>query len=480
MEKCSSIVVVIVCAHGILCPFAHIQDEQKAEGSLVGRRTKGRLYKRGSIWWVEYFVNGKRFQESLDTDDAQKAESRRREKLGLLDVRAEQKKIQRMVARLHETADQVEQAELAAQPSIKTDESWQAFLASPQRPDAGQATLRQYKYQWDLFTAWLSQEYPGATSIDLITVTIATEYARWLGGSRKSAGTFNKHIGLCRLVLKVLLYAKEPGRNPFQDIQRKRERQDHRCELPWQTVCKICDDAKGEWKTLIFVGIYTGQRLGDCCMLTWGNVDLAQGWIRFVPQKTQSRSYAPIQLPILPHLRPMLEKTPLAERSGYVLPTIAALYSKSRDRVTDHIQKLLRNCGVQIHKPGTGMQKNPSTGKWEHTGTRAVLQYGFHSLRHTTVSLLQQSGAPLAVVQAIAGHRTVAMTQRYTHVGQQAIASAMSALPSPNYQKRDIDNQTAEERLNRIHQLAGGADAGNWRSILDQIEQISKHPQGTE
>jgi hypothetical protein len=68
--------------------------------------------------------------------------------------------------------------------------------------------------------------------------------------------------------------------------------------------------------------------------------------------------------------------------------------------------------------------------KVKHTGKRAVVEVGFHSLRHTFVSLCRESGAPLAVVEAIVGHASPAMTRHYTHIGEAAARASVAALPS--------------------------------------------------
>jgi integrase len=49
----------------------------------------------------------------------------------------------------------------------------------------------------------------------------------------------------------------------------------------------------------------------------------------------------------------------------------------------------------------------------------------FHSLRHTAVSLLKDAGIPDAVV----GHESAAMSQRYMHVGKESLNKAATALP---------------------------------------------------
>ena len=60
---------------------------------------------------------------------------------------------------------------------------------------------------------------------------------------------------------------------------------------------------------------------------------------------------------------------------------------------------------------------------------RTGLELSFHSLRHTAVSLLKDAGVPDAVVMALVGHGTAAMSARYTHVGREALDKAAKTLP---------------------------------------------------
>jgi integrase len=58
-----------------------------------------------------------------------------------------------------------------------------------------------------------------------------------------------------------------------------------------------------------------------------------------------------------------------------------------------------------------------------------VMDTSFHSLRHTAVSLLKDAGRPDAVVMALVGHESAAMSHRYTHVGKESLNRAAAALP---------------------------------------------------
>jgi len=110
----------------------------------------------------------------------------------------------------------------------------------------------------------------------------------------------------------------------------------------------------------------------------------------------------------------------LAQRGGYVLPDTAALYLRDTSATSKRIHDHFEACGVKTHRRGTG----------EGTDKRAVVEVGFHSLRHTFVSLCRESNAPLAVVEAIVGHSNPAMTRHYTHVSELAAAHAVNALPA--------------------------------------------------
>ena len=152
-----------------------------------------------------------------------------------------------------------------------------------------------------------------------------------------------------------------------------------------------------------------------------------------MPNKTARRNPKPVLVPLHATLRAMLDEIPATNRVDYVLPEMAAVYIRNTSELAKRIHDHFENCGVKTQKPGTGffMAVGPDNKpKKTATGKRAVVDVGFHSLRHTFVSLCREANAPLSVVEAIVGHSNPAMTRHYTHTSEAAALAAVESLPA--------------------------------------------------
>ena len=89
---------------------------------------------------------------------------------------------------------------------------------------------------------------------------------------------------------------------------------------------------------------------------------------------------------------------------------------------------LVRDVQRVFRKAGIVTQSDAAQRNKDGTPRKAV-DVGFHSLRHTYVSLCANAGVPLAVVQSIVGHTSPAMTRHYFHESDEALRGAAAALP---------------------------------------------------
>jgi integrase len=390
----------------------------------------GHLFKRGNTFYLFWKVNGKVFSKALRDDNGKpittkrEAEDARTKLMAPFTVADETSALESIAGRLEGRKAEIAKLEDEKNPPLAIGKVWSEFLASPNRPDSGDSTLRQYEFQWQAFADWMAERHSDLLTLRDVSKEIAEDYASSLNHAKFSPSTYNKHLNLLTLVFRVLRHKAKLTSNPWESpkrggyIQRKRLVTNSRRELTIDELRKICQAATGEMQTLLALGIYSGLRLGDCATLRWGEVDLPRGMIRRIPNKTARRNPKPVIIPIHPILRDMLLTTPSEKRAEYVLPEMAALYASSVCAVTDRVQNHLKKCGITLHKPGTGKD-----------GKRAVIEVGFHSLRHTFVSLCRESNAPLSVVESIVGHSNPAMTRHYTHVGELAATNAVALLP---------------------------------------------------
>jgi hypothetical protein len=124
----------------------------------------------------------------------------------------------------------------------------------------------------------------------------------------------------------------------------------------------------------------------------------------------------------------------------------------------------MKACGITTHKPGTGKK-----------GKRAIIEVGFHSLRHTFVSLCRASNAPLSVVESIVGHSNPSMTRHYTHVGELAAGRAVAALPSVMGDAPEPEKPDTRSLLEQVKAIAVGMNAKNWKAQRADLVALISH-----
>jgi integrase len=420
----------------------------------------GYLFKRNGSFYVQWRVNGKLFSKAL-RDDQGRAISTRREAedaqtkfMATFAVADETTALESIAAKLEGRKAELAKLDEQQNPPLAIGNAWAAYMAATNRPDSGDRTLRGYESMFGAFARWAQEKHAAILTLLEVTPSIAEEYAGSLNHGGLSAGTFNKHLNLLKMVFRVL---KAKGRlmvNPWDDIQRKRIVPNSRRELTIEELRSVCQSATGELRVLLSLGVYSGLRLGDCATLRWAEVDMARHMIRRIPNKTARRNSKPVIVPIHPVLMEMLAMTAPEQRSEYVLPEMADLYKKGPYIITNMVKRHLISCKIKPHKPGTGGKGNK----------RAVVEVGFHSLRHTFVSLCRESNAPLAVVESLVGHSSPAMTRHYTHVGELAAGRAVACLPNVmgEVTKAEPQKRDAEALLREVKAIAENITGTNW------------------
>jgi integrase len=399
----------------------------------------GHLFKRGATYYLRYVVNGKVHQQALFHPDGKAITTKTdavQAKIAIMapfTVADEVTVLENVAAKLSGRKTELARLNDEVNPPTTLEQSWTAYHDSVDRPDSGERTLQEYESHYSQFLDWAKDHQPEVVAMRDVTRDMADAYAAHLLKRGLSTNRFNKHVRFLELLFRTLRSKARLTMNPWEEIRSKRLVPHSRRELTIEELRRVCEAATGEMRVLFGLGIYTGLRLGDCCTLRWGEVDLDRGIIRRVTNKTSRRNPKPVLVPIHPALSALLPEMPTDKPTEFVLPETAERYGRGVYMVTDFIQQHFANCGVKPYAPGTGpdsAEKDADGKRIAGTAKRAVVDVGFHSLRHTFVSLCRAANAPLSVVESIVGHSNPAMTRHYTHTGEAAAIAAVAAIPS--------------------------------------------------
>jgi integrase len=172
---------------------------------------------------------------------------------------------------------------------------------------------------------------------------------------------------------------------------------------------KISDD----WRGMILMGAFTGQRLGDLANLTWTSVDLSTKVIRLEQRKRGKAVVIPLVNTAL--LEWFAAAQGRAGAGNSVFPTLAG---KPMSNLSAEFTSIMDRAGI---KKELIQYRN---GK----SSRSIRSLSFHSLRHSFISAVANAGVNAETRQALAGHSSLAVHKGYTHLSQETLRSAISKL----------------------------------------------------
>jgi len=283
------------------------------------------------------------------------------------------------------------------------------------------ATLKRYRPIFDGFLAHLGEDRANARLASVTAQEIESFRAAELAsGKTPATATF---------AIKVLNGVFEKARrdavilhNPIQRIKPLSNAvAEERVPFTNAQVSKLLEAADFEWQGMILFAFHTGIRLNDAAQLTWANLE--GKILRFREQKTSHRklraSERETRVVMAKDLQDYIRAAPTpTEPSAPLFPSLHGKKSGSAGGLSNAFAQIMRKAGIE-RKQG---EKKAGKG-------RQFSALSFHSLRHTMISRLANSGTPEAVTKAMAGHSTEEAHRRYVHLDEQAQGRVISKAP---------------------------------------------------
>lgn len=369
-------------------------------------------------------ADGKRYQRSTGVKFDGKVDSRRQaQKIAneFEDVARRKRTAQQVQRVFREIYEEVHSARL---PDATVRDFGDRWLGS-KKAEVSDATHVFYDIAYRKFIKHLGPKADGA----LFEVT-KDDIHRWRDSLAKKLAptTVNHNLKFVRMLFAAAKRENIVADNPAEDVPvLKRTVKTTRRPFTLAELRAMLKAADAEWRSMILFGLYTGQRLGDIARLSWDQIDLEAKEIRLQTSKTGRHQKIPIPPPLMKHIE-VLRK----EKSGELF-----LHPKAEDIVVT--QGKTGSLSVQFHKlmAGVGLvsaKKHRKSNTTEQSkgvpkDRKGEAKISFHSLRHTTTSLLKNAGVSAAIAEEFVGHDSAEMNRVYTHIELDTMKKAASLLP---------------------------------------------------
>lgn len=367
----------------------------------------------GDVWYLRAQVQGITVKQTLRTSSLPIARVRRDTILKAMRASADEKalliQVQRQLAGI--AAEEDAEARRQDKGPLLAD-AFTRWERDPSRKDCKRRQVDNHRYNWGAFMDWMRKKHPELQYCRQLSPEVGREWAAELYASLRSTNTFNKYVSTVRYVFRVL--AAYDGRitNPMAGIGKKTEA-DCVGKEPFtpDELHRIFTCLDDEFRLLCAIGLYTTLRLGDAAKLRW---DVFTPDLSYLDTR-HSKTGADASMRTPAPLKELLSRVPERERQGPVLKAYGAMPRASLCR---EVQRQLQAQGIQTQRELVGLN-----------GLRRVACVrGFHSFRHTAITMALAKGRSSAQVRRWAGHATEAMQHRYTHLDADAAGDAGDAV----------------------------------------------------
>ena len=213
-----------------------------------------------------------------------------------------------------------------------------------------------------------------------------------------SGPTANRYTAILSHVFSMAVQWGWVRDNPVRSIAKRRENPGRARFLSRDELTRLLDECRKsrqpELELLVMMALSTGMRRGELLGLRWSEVDLDRGLARLIDTKNGEA------------------------RAVTLTPTVRA-----------HLKERALKTGLVFHAPGEPDRPLDPRGAFEAACERAgIADFVWHDLRHTTASYLAMSGATLAEIAAVLGHKTLQMVKRYSHLSDDHVSGVIERM----------------------------------------------------
>lgn len=224
------------------------------------------------------------------------------------------------------------------------------------------------------------------------------ELDRWLRSRETSAATSNRYKSLISLCYREGLRNGKVSINPARLVRQRKEPAGRYRFLSREEYNRLCDVVRinnPDHLADLIVSVNSGMRLTEQYTVTWGQVHMDRHTIELTKTKNGSARTVRLNADALAAIRSIRPPKP-----------------KASDLVFPHTTKA------------------PDVRPWFQPALEEakITDYTWHGNRHTFCSWLAMAGATIKEIQEAAGHKTIGMAARYSHLSPQHTQSVVERI----------------------------------------------------
>jgi integrase len=450
------------------------------------------LWKRGEWYWADFSVNGLRYRVPLRDSKGRKisADEAHRE----------------MAARSEERAmEKAERGQLAPQKErsarLPFTQAADEYLASRKLELAASSMVKENDLAARL------KEYFKGTRLSAIKTGSLIAYREWRAKNGVGPALINMEMGSLRRILKRAKLWHMVG----MDIRPLKEPETIGRALTFEEKTRLFHVAgqRPEWETACWaatVAVSTTARGCELRALQWRNVDFINRTLEIPKSKTDAGvRLVPLTkeaYDALLMLRRRAEMFGLVEPSHFVFAAFRSKFRfENRKGARGGTPEEMEVSGFDPTRPmrswrtawrtltravecpkckrlqrPTELCKNPKC-KADMRGIKSpVAGLRFHDLRHTSISALGEAGVPDRVIMDIAGHVSMRMLKRYSHIQLEAKRAAIQALSN---RPQIVNSAVVPEGADVTKHVTKSGETGGRGSLPAEVIESIGRPVGT-
>jgi len=327
--------------------------------------------KCGKVYWIEYYINGRRKRERIGPNK-EAAEQRLRE---VLKARTEERYIDK------DPASRMTFMELC---------EWYLHLPEVQAKDS-------YDRDED-FIANLKRLFGEDTKIKDITSGKVESYQTQRLAEPSSAHpgqtirpcTVNKEVSCLKWIFNRAIRHEKLQHNPVNGVKKLVENNVRMRILTQEEFERLLKECDTHLHPIVQMGFFMPMRKDEIVPLVWPEIDLKEGFIRLPAERTKTN--CPRNIRIHPAVKATLESLPRGLHTNRVF---------------------LRN----------GIPFDEIKNSFKAACLRAGIEnFCFHDLRHCAINNLRLAGNDYFKIMSMSGHKTMSVFKRYNLVTEKELS----------------------------------------------------------